>query len=63
MNVDPRKHLGELVTLLKATHITTRELKGVLRELSVMAVQTPALADEIQPIRESLEDRIRRKAL
>jgi hypothetical protein len=63
MRDTPRAQLADLVALLKGRTVTTRELKGVLRELAEIAARHPALAEEAQAEAAALRERIRAAAL
>ena len=63
MRDDPRTILADLRAVLKAPHVTTRELRGVLRELEDIGRRAPELADEAGRLATALQDRIRRKSL
>jgi hypothetical protein len=62
MRDSPKRQLDNLVTLLKCRTVTTRELRGVLRELWQIAAREPNLADEIQLVAVNVRERIRRAA-
>jgi hypothetical protein len=63
MRDDPKTLLADIRAVLKAPHVTTRELRGILRELADIAARAPELAGEAGRMATALEDRIRRKAL
>ena len=62
MRDDARTHLDDILTLLKGRHVTTRELKAVLRELEEIALVSLRFADEVRSVQEAVRERIRRQS-
>jgi hypothetical protein len=58
----PKAQLDALVTLLKCRTVTTRELRGVLRELWHIVLLDPTLSDDVALIAANVRERIRRAA-
>jgi hypothetical protein len=59
MRDDPRSLLADLIALLQGRHVTTLELKGVLRELGAIAQRDPTLAADVRAVAKPLAERIR----